>query len=548
MSLFSLTGKDSSLQSSALLTPPETPTTPKDTPFKPKDGDNVSLSMKRGHKERQRDDEIIDPRECLSNNDLRSSYNSKQRHLHRRYSKSLPHLRGSKTFPSSKVTPSSVLARSRTSDRTRRRWTLSTKAPSTISLAPNVSTVPLQKQAKRAKKKYASKDKENDSPAMITLRRATNKKESTRKTSLTFFPEPTFQRNKSGFLSSFLNTIAGTEEKAQASVAEAHQQGPQRPSRSASVDSGKAQPASSESAAPVCTEVAGVAPSWSIPGRVSQETKPRRCSTRFITAGSVYEVIWDEDGSSTSFESPPLPPQVEPEPESNSTERRRSVAVDNLEWQLLKAVAQSRRESVAAQVQASVVPAQGGYHSGVRQQSLGELLTFKFAQQATDAFAHHIPFSNGPKRTSGASHRCMVVPEEGVGYTQSPCPIESFPPLWSRAASNGSGGHSSVAAHVSGITSASASTSSRPSKSGGNSSPDKDNRRLASQSSGLGNMVGVSAHMRRRSTVPDDWYGRRRSNAMNGLASRRSSAFQAKNKAYGDPQDDTVPLISRQQQ
>lgn len=535
-----MAGKSSSLHSSTLLTPPETPRTLKDSPFKPRHDDVVSLTMKRRHKRHGK--EALTLRECLSDHDVKGSFASKQSMLHRRHIKSLPDLRGSRMSTATKASPQPKVIGSGCSDTRRRRWTLPSKAASTTFLANAMSTAPVQAQSKQ--KKQATKV--GESPATITLRRATNSISPPRKMSLTFFPEPTFQRSKSGFLSSFLNTLTRTETKSDPTFAETYQPTTRRSSRSASVDNGKAQPSTSESAPPVCTQVAGVEPRWSIPGKDGSDFPPRRCSTRFISAGAVYEVIWDENGSSTSSES--LPAQHEPESELPASGRRRSVAVEKLESQLFKAVAPSRRQSVAAAYAQSSRSTSNASNDplsssigdfGVnRRRSVDEILAFHMGQPVQDLFFSHL---HGPSRSKSimqpviGSPTISTVDEEASGLedTQRSGAVEFFPPLQSRATTNTSKPTTDPAVNAL----ASKQTSSR-----GSTPPDPLDQHVPNQTGGIGSMIGVSSHMRRRSTIKDGLYARRRSNALKGVGSRRSSAFIHPKTEESD-EDDTRPLL-----
>ena len=533
----------SSLKSSTLFTPPETPRTPKDTPFKPKDDDNISLSMKKRHKGGQHGTEVAALRECLSNNDVKSCTASKQTPLYPQYSKSLPNLRESKVYPACKVSPQRKMSGhgSGFPDRRRRRWTLPSKAASTTFLAHTVFAVPVQTPSR--KKKCAAKN--NSSPAVITLRRATNSTASPRRVSLTFFPEPTFQRSRSGFLSSFLNTLTHAENMSDVEITETHQQNNRRSSRSASVGEGEAKPSSSERAPPVCTEVAEVQPQWSIPGKASSDFPPRRCSTRFISAGVVYEVIWDENGSSVSSES--LNSQPVSETDAHPSERRHSVAVETLESQLFRSVAQSRRHSLAALAQASrrtsdasdnPLSSSIGKFGISRRKSVGDILAFHLARPVQDFFFSHLPRSSRSKsitQTEHVSSTIPTVPEEAPrdGCGQPSGSIEFFPPPRSRATTDKGKATSSS------VVDALASERTPPRSS---TPPDTLYKRIPNQTGGIASRVGVSTHIRRRSTARDDRFARRRSNALNGVASRHSSPFIHPRTEESDD-DDTSPLL-----
>jgi hypothetical protein len=512
-----------SVHSSTLLSPPESPSTVEDIPFKPKDGDSNSLRMKRRHKGRHYDSRLF-RRACLSSNDLKKS-SARESTSHRpSHSRSLPALSVSNSFLTMKANPHVKPSGPGSPDRRRRRWTLPSKAASTQGLLNTVSV--------ETKTQNNPARKENDSPAMITLRRATTAK-SSRKMSLTFFPEPKFQ-TRSSFLSKFLSTIAWQDDKTSTDFSEIYRQDTRRSSRAGSIDSGKAkgQPSSSDSAPTVCTEVSGMEPRLSIPGRDSRESPLRRCSTRFISAGSVYEVIWDDRGSSSTSDSPPS------QPERMADGRRRSVAVEQLETQLFRAVAQYRRESLAVQEQLSMISSSANQTLKPRRPSLGEMLTFQFSRFANEAALQNVPRSKSSsnfKSTSPALRTIATAPGEcrGTQPDQAHAAIEFFPPVKSRATTDASK-HSPARV-------LDASASERPSTRS-LTPPEPALPRTPSQAFGLGNLVGASTHIRRRSTAPDAWFSRRRSNAFNG-GSRRSSAFISP-KARGVVEDETtMPLL-----
>jgi hypothetical protein len=517
---------DSSMQSSALLTPPKTPTTPKDTPFKPLEGDRTSLSMKR-HRKRVREELVNQPRPSLSDQDLRRPADDRDSVYHLHQSKSLPILDGLMLYPTFKTTLSTAAPGSGCPDQRRRRWTLPSKAAPTKGEPQQVSAISIA-----APPENSQNTNELNSPAMITLRRATSSQAS-RKMSLTFFPEPQFRHTKSGFLTYFLNTISSSETKPTLTPCAAEESQRRRSSQSASVERGSAQPSSVESAPSVHTEVAGIISKMSVPGQTSDSLPVRRCSTRYISNGLVYEVIWDENGSSTSTESPPSQPEPVP------AGRRRSVAFEQLEYQLSKADEESRRQSQASQETLSRKSTVAGDRPKTRSGSLAEFLNFKLNLLANDGALQNLPRSKSFRSARMASLGPRVVsavPEEPPGLDMKDISrgLEFFPPLRSRA-TTGLSTSSSKGVILSPEEAALAQSTT---------STGYIASRTFSQSEVLGSLVGVSSHTRRKSTaMDDDWITRQHTNAMNRVSSRRSSAMIPP-RTRNIVEDDTVPLLS----
>jgi hypothetical protein len=518
---------NSSMQSSTLLTPPKTPTTPKDTPFKPLEGDRISLTMKRRRKG-IREELVKQPRPSLSDHDLRRPADDWNSAYHLHHSKSLPILNGPVTYPIFKTTLSTAASGSGCPDQRRRRWTLPSKAAPTKGEPQQVSAISIA-----ASSKNSQIMNELNSPAMITLRRATSN-QAPHKMSLTFFPEPQFRHNKSGFLTYFLNTVSSSETKPILAPRAAEKSQTRRSSQSASIERGSAQPSSVESAPSVHTEVAGIVPRMSIPGQTSDGFPVRRFSTRYISNGLVYEVIWDENGSSTSSESPPS------QPEPVFAGRRRSVAFEQLEHQLSKADAQTRRQSQASQETLSRKSTVAGDRPKTRSGSLAEFLNFKFNLLANDGALQNLPRSKSfrsARITSLVPPVVSAVPEEPsvLDMEDTSRGLEFFPPLRSRA-TTGLSTSSSKKGVI--LTPGEAALAQSTASSGYNAS------RMFSQSGVLGNLVGVSSHTRRKSTtMDDDWIARQHTIAVNRVSSRRSSAMIPP-KTRGMVEDDTIPLLS----
>ena len=500
--------RDSSVHSYRLLTPPLSPASSEDIPFKPEHGDHTSLSMKTRHRgQHHRRQRRLRNRACQSSHDLRLTLPTDEVAVHPLdHSKSLPTLKQTRAQPSPRIQSDSKRNSVGLIGPRSRRWTLPSKAPPTRGVA-SMTTV----ETKPARQKK-QEPPDNLSPAMITLRRATTTRNESRKMSLTFFPEPTFERSRSGLLSSFLSTLTNVGNRSDPNddadiVGKASSR---RSSRTPSIEKGKAQPASCESAPIICTQVTGVVPSISVPGQKKSVSTPRRCSTKFVSGGSVFEVIWDEDMSSTTSD-------ASSQPGLSPGGRRKSVAVDMLESQLVQAQAQSRRASQAIQLQIDGPASQGSRKSS--DGSFQNLFSGKISGLFTDGARSRSWQASKSRTTSGIS----AVPKD-VPCTQYDQPTETaqmdfFPPLRGGASATGS-------------KKASVDDTDRV-----HFQPDSN---VARRHPPLGSMVGCSRH-RRRSTAPDTWAQRVRSNAV--LSSRRASANIEPIKRT-TVEDEITPLLS----
>ena len=537
------TTSNGSNRSVTLLTPPQSPTLSEDIPFKPKDDDDTSLSMKRGrhghnHDKNKKPSRRELNRACLSSEELRITPPRDNKPSHPYHSKSLPSLANSNTFYRPRK-PDLLVRTGGTGspDQSRRRWTLPSKAAAIRSRTTTVS----------AENKPAMSTSPDDSgllsPAMITLRRATTIKTSPRKTSLTFFPEPKFERSRTGFLTTFLRAMTGISDK---EMEPSWPRVERRRSSGASIDSEGARPSPGGNASTVCTNITDVQPIISQPAGSQNEGSPfmRRCSTKYITRDQVYEVIWDENLSDSSGST--TGPAVDPE--GRPANRRRSVAMGLLEMQLHKAEAQSHRQSQIIQEQeqdrkSSCVPE----YERQRQGSLQSILRLKLSRFVTaEATLKDVPRSKASrlgkaKSPATSSNISNTIPEdfpEHPEFEQTACSMEFFPPLRSRATTTTSKPDSHAAGEAPPIVDETAfrrnSQSTTPSGLSRGS--------LGTHSSPFGGMVGASTHMRRRSAagIPN-CNGRQKRGAFN--ESRRASAM-------GMPtlkttvEDETTPLLS----
>jgi hypothetical protein len=398
----------SGLATQVLLTPPLSPASSEDVPFRPERNDG-SLTMKKRHKaypnsrERRRLN-----RGCASSAELRPSVDVDQTGLYLIQNKSLPSLYVVDLTPNLKTSSTAPVQSHDHRDTSKRRWTLPSKSNATQALATKVY-------AERMPAETRSSSKNSPSPAMITLRRASTSKPISRKTSLTFFPPPHLERSRSGLLTAFLNTVTGREDNSQMPT-DIVKHDSRRGSTTAVT--GAASDATRKASAPtVFTTVSGMEANLLQPSQQGCNEIVRRCSTRFISAGSVYEVIWDENVSSSGSASGS---------ETATGSRRRSTAMDKLETQLFKAVAQSRRASLAAQgnLMEDAPPK--------RSSSLSSMLTSRLSRAARQG-------SSLVQRVT--SFPMEAEPEEVTASDpQRKCSIEFFPPLRSRASTGSSRG------------------------------------------------------------------------------------------------------------
>ena len=399
-----------SLHSHTLLTPPLSPASSEDVPFKPSDDDVTSLSMKKRHARSSRERRRLN-RACASSTELRgSSINHDDiPPPFLGQSKSLSQLRSSDYTPMLRA-GSTKKRSSEHPNIQRRRWTLPAKAQPTRGIANKVSV-------ENKPTDSTTLGAESASPAMITLRRASIARPTTRKTSLTFFPAPKFKSQRSGVLTAFLNTLTGPDSPLPISTQPSQAHSSERKVSVATVKKSAPDVTRKNSAQPVFTKVSGMAPALLQPTQPShQGAGVRRCSTKYISTGSVYEVIWDENisDSGTGSHSPPIVVDG----------RRRSIAVEKLETQLFRAVAQSRRASE-----------QSG-HSGApsRTSSWSSMLDSRLSWPSRrESFSFQAP--TGRKRSNAVSglNPNAIESMETDSDNKTDVKIEFFPPLRSRA-------------------------------------------------------------------------------------------------------------------
>lgn len=303
------------------LTPPTSPQKHKDVPFKAKPDDCTSLNLKRrNHSAKVQglisgtssSEHLLDDQPNTTNSTSRA-------------------------FPDDRVEESSSTALPVLTPLTRgkaqieRRWTLPTKS---IPIQGLQNTGAVNTNVNDTSRQESSRTK---SPAMITLRRATARN-TVKDESLTFFPPPQITHPRSSLLSFFLRMMEnGTKDCAANSTPQSAFWKLQKADLMSSTP--KHNPsATSDIAFPVRTEITDIQPSLSQASQVVQAPFLRRCSTRYLSGDSVYEILWDDNVSSTDSEA--VSSATGPTPC-----RRDSVAVQKLEEQLEKSSSHSRRIS-----------------------------------------------------------------------------------------------------------------------------------------------------------------------------------------------------------
>lgn len=476
---------DSNSTNPALLSPPLTPISERDIPFKPIESDNISLSMKKrrlNQDHQQTESSCQTPTRIVDGTTYEDKTSGAKSTCLLR-SRSMPSLDHS---PKKEIQDDSLLKRNaciqNAVDGQARRWTLPSKAHPTKGLTSLKSVVKLHALNKK-------KDRDS-SPALITLRRATLKP--SRRISLTFFPPPTFSRTKSGLVSNFLKSITRSEDHTSENIDFLTREIQRdRSDRSPKLIAGNPQPSLSAMAEPLVTEILS-----DVSVANTALKCRRRCSTRYVSGTSIYEVIWDEnDSPSNSSDYSPNADSKRTATQDSSANRRQSAAVDKLETQLFRAIAQSRRESH--------IPHDDDYT--LRKNSFQSLISTNFSRLFNERSLQNLPRSKA-SRIFNKVNLTSVSTNEAIQQTfedESQIPprddIEFFPPLQNHGSSG-----------------ASSSSTKR--------ALEKIDRR-ASLGVGrprMGSMLGASSHVRRRSLRDDDQYKRKSSTYSNR---RRSSGF-----------------------
>ncbi|OAP60062.1 hypothetical protein AYL99_05064 [Fonsecaea erecta] len=426
----SLSSALSSLRSQELLSPPISNKSAEDIPFKAETPDHPSLNMKKRRNHRHgRHDNVCRPTKAGYKKKARQCKDQGSGTRHRSY-----FLRRTLSLPS--VQPRFDLGTVKllqSPQRRARRWTVPTKALSTQGLA---TLVPVDANACTADPPSAMRFDSNRSPAMITLRRATTSR-SRKQATLTSFPPPKFRRHGSGLLSMFLNSITGYDEGVNHDDTDRDRTRPvaQKPREASTVGKDDIHPSTSSAAPPVQTEVVAVEPREPSSGPNQAAEPVRRCSTRYVSDNVVYEIIWDENCSLSSSDGElPSPPG-----QASLLQSRDLIGPETLERRLSKALSQSRRASHQEdwRNKSSYVPDSTLSTHGVwNNPKIIRLLR----EPASRNLPHSRAFKRGKMRLSSSTD---VEVDEGSKRRAleeaSTNGVEFFPPLRSRANTNGSG-------------------------------------------------------------------------------------------------------------
>lgn len=448
-----------------LLTPPLTSPSLDEPPFRPAESDRTSLSMTRHHgflpQRRRRHN-----RACISSGDVDQTalfHESPRRILFLSRSRSAPSLtnlvhfafgrnescnKGSSCLDANYTHDAELASRCDSLPKHPRRWTISGKAAPTRVLTSMSPSAVLPDHNWPANDKVAPADRAIvETPAMITLQRAASSK--SRRTSLrpeayTSFPTPTFSKTRSGFVTTFFgdgwrrsdNTLICTSVESVSVTSQSHCAPPR--SVRASVDHGNVRPSHSTTAGPVCT---GVVIDPFIRGQMTESQRgfrARRCSIKYVSGASTYEIIWDENVSTSSSSasrrtSTGQTRRVSMRDNEFVPTRRLSVAMDKLETQLSKGIEQSCETSSAPKGRAA---SKSGTRRGTSHKSFHNMLNFQEAGRDAEEESEISIRS----RASTTSKQKSISPEIEVQLTtmtgdETSSPhMGFFPPLTSRPA------------------------------------------------------------------------------------------------------------------
>lgn len=463
---------DASSINSSLLTPPLTPRSEHDVPYRPTETDQISLSMKkrkRATKGKNKKEPKDTQKWSLRSTGANDTQTDKSGALFSDESnrrKSLSVHTGAANGSSWEDTHNDV--------KKLRRWTLPSKSGPTSVFTPLRSTV-----------KQATLTTRPESPAMITLQRATTNR-SPKRVEMTFFPEPKFGNERSGLLSYIVSTFSRSEMSRPAD-----QSGTRRPSttiksaRSASVGSDGAHPTLTFPAATVCTETF-VESSLAMPGAFTADASPRRCSTKYTTRDSCFEIIWDENDNSSSTQDSSRP--------SLTSDRRPSLAATKLEAQLAQNLQSIRRFS-AQSGSSSSTDSQDSVGNFLERVITPEKLNSLFPKLLRDTALRNLPRSRGGGHgredicnIATLDSSCLVTKDDsGRRHAKSG---DLFPPLQKSRSSNSDDDWRKPA-------SMSQSDSQAFRRASASLAP--------SQGGHLGSMIGSSSHTRRRSSASAKW-------------------------------------------
>ncbi|ETI22852.1 hypothetical protein G647_06929 [Cladophialophora carrionii CBS 160.54] len=519
----SVNSAPSSLQSDTLSAPTVSHRGYKEVPYRAPDDDHVSLSMKHRNHRHEPHDTSSPPMAAIETEGRRrrnqpTGCRPRARSLRKTNSSPTVQPRFEQgTVETFGDAPQSKPSRAR-------RWTISSKAASTRGLA---TLVPANDTSQRATADSRSTTYENHSPAMITLRRATTARPQRQTTTLTSFPPPKFSRDSNGLLTSFLNTITSYSDAPLSALGDpgmTKQVAPnsRRPSTSSTKDD--ARPSTSALAPPVHTEVVALEPRLSVSGSNQAASSMRRCSTRYISENVVYEIIWDENLSSSASSEDGNP---SPGGRGSSLQSRELGGTDTLERRLSNALSRPGRASTdeSRSRRTSYVP-------GV-ELSLHSIWTNpKIARLFREPASERLPRSKSSTKTSDVFPSLSTEAGSSQVHTTSfPDRVEFFPSYRSRASTNGNGPGGDLT------------FGPAPDDLQGDIQADQnafseaqEDVQLGAAGSRFGSMIGVSSHAKRRRTS-DHHEQRHRSVNIGG---RRASEGRRLAKASDD---ETLPLL-----
>lgn len=415
---------DSASMDSTLLTPPLTPQSDYEIPYKPTMSDHLSLNQKKknhkhmkgfGMKREQRQGTTPLTADVSV---AATSGRPQSGGIHRSQSESIIRRRSTlEVSPRGSLPVTHSLAPKE--DRSRR-WTLPFKSNATRAVTEVESTV-----------KHATLRSKQESPAMITLRRATTSK-TRRGTSLTFFPPPVFERQGSGLLNYLISTLSGSVKTTRSFVLAGGDMLQDSP-RDLRVQI----PTFGHAAPTVCTETT-VWHEVTVPGDEARITPRRRCSSKFVSNNQIFEVIWDENDSLTSSQETSRS-SVGGSGDGGVSSRKRSMAVEQLEIQMVKSEAASRQSSQGASQRVSRRGSYTASASILNSQVLARKLSQTFSRLTHELALQNLPRSKGKGNQASSIETSLSEPVQYQFTDDSKfrlmSTIEFFPPLSSRQGS-----------------------------------------------------------------------------------------------------------------
>ncbi len=235
----------------------------------------------------------------------------------------------------------------------------------------------------------------------------------------------------------------------------------------------------------------------------------RRCSTRYISENVVYEIIWDENSNSSPGSTVRNP---SPHGQGAILASHELAGAESLERRLSNALTRSRRASVqeSRSRRSSWVP---GHELSVQSIWANPKIARLFREPAPD----RLPRSRSSKRTDvlPTLSTDSSQPSESMHDTGPINHVEFFPPLRSRANTNGSANVETISTTVTELT----------------PSPMR---------SRFGSMVGISTHTKKRNSVTAEAYHKDGWRKSMNFGGRRASEGQKRVMAADD---ESVPLL-----